>query len=348
MADAPSGRRLVLVDDLKVIGREFARWREALLAAGILDGKIWRLQAERIVFSNYNNESRGTLGRKVALGLDPDGANWAVQINEPKTAGSEDPTSGIGLDPSSDRMFLLRQGRLKPNNQSPTQIVDREFSNRTGLRPVSVTVGGKKARRDWYVVTALDLTAATIRRNTADFVDRCSRARTGPVEEAVADGRRLADLFGASERGGRSKVARNAWTGTVLREQGEVWLRLRDLLGRHNIELLKPRHAQGYEVDGEIQRDVAPLLIEMKTGSSAAEVYAGIGQLELYPKLLPRLVNHARILLLPKMPRPALADAIRECGVEIHTYNLKMRGKRVADVVFTDAFLKRCGVPKAP
>lgn len=345
MAKAP-GNRLTLVVDPKIIGREFAQWRKALLAVAILDGKIWRLQAERIVFSNYGNERRGILDKKVALGLDPDGLDWAVQINEPKSTKTENPTSGIGLD-QAGRMFLLRQGRLRPNNQSLTEIVGQDFSDRTGLRPIPVTVGGKKGNRDWYIVTALDIPASEIRRNTADFVDRCSRARTGSTKEAIADDQRLTDLFGPSERGGRSKVTRNAWTGTVLREQGEVWLRLRDRLGKHDIKLLKPRHASGYEVDGEIQLKDASFIIEMKTGNSAAEVYAGIGQLELYPKLLPRLAHHTRILLLPKMPRPALADAIQECGVEIYTYDLTIVGKRVADVAFTDAFLLRCGVPKA-
>lgn len=347
MTDALAPQTLELVDDPAVIGEQFDRWRSALLSTARLDGKIWRLSKERIAFSNYDNEAPGVLRAKVALGTDPRGRDWAVQINEPRSVGTENPTAGIGRDPAG-RFWLLRQGRLKPNNQSATEIAGADFAARSGLTPVAVAVRGRAASRDWYSVTALDRDDAMIRRNTADFVHSCSRARTDEATEVASDQTRLADLFGAPETGGKATVSREAWQGEVTREQGEVWLALRDQLADHQIELLKPRHADGYEVDGELNLGSEDLLIEIKTRCDAADLYAAIGQLHIYPRLLPRLANHSRILLIPDRPRPALAAAIRDCGVEIHVYTTVVVNDEIEAVIFSPEFLDRCGVGTRP
>lgn len=64
---------------------------------------------------------------------------------------------------------------------------------------------------------------------------------------------------------------------------GEVWLALQTMLRSDGRELCKPRHARGYEVDGEINTADDALLLEIKTDVSAAKVYAGVGQLALPP-----------------------------------------------------------------
>lgn len=45
--------------------------------------------------------------------------------------------------------------------------------------------------------------------------------------------------------------------------------------------LRKPRHAREYEVDGEIPVGSDKLLLEIKAGTSASEMYGGVGQLLL-------------------------------------------------------------------
>ncbi|WP_153006300.1 ROK family protein [Sphingomonas sanguinis] len=107
----------------------------------------------------------------------------------------------------------------------------------------------------------------------------------------------------------------------------------------------KPRHAANYEVDGTVDPPKGPILIEIKTGISPADVYCGVGQLTVYPLVLADLVGHSKILLLPGIPGPALVTALEGCGVELHSYELK-RGRRRATALFTAAFLHRCGVPK--
>lgn len=83
----------------------------------------------------------------------------------------------------------------------------------------------------------------------------------------------------------------------------------------------------------------------MKTGSTPADVYCGIGQLAVYPILLPDLASHARILLLPDMPADELTDALEKCGVELHWFRM-IRRKRKVSVNFSKQFLRRCGVPE--
>ena len=105
----------------------------------------------------------------------------------------------------------------------------------------------------------------------------------------------------------------------------------------------KPKHARGYEVDGEIATPTEMLLIEIKTDNTAADVYTGIGQLIVYPKLLPRLSGHRRVLLLPGSPTAALIEATRECGVELHSYDLKLDSEEV-HVCFSAPFLQLCNL----
>ena len=107
--------------------------------------------------------------------------------------------------------------------------------------------------------------------------------------------------------------------------QGYVSECLAELLEAEGMKLEKPRHAANYEVDGTVDVPGSPVLIEIKTGVSPADVYAGVGQLTVYPILLPDLAKHRKILLLPGRPGPRLVKALEGCGVELHSYELKRR-----------------------
>jgi hypothetical protein len=158
---------------------------------------------------------------------------------------------------------------------------------------------------------------------------------------AKHDDERLAELFGKPEQGGIIVGQPTINLNQRRRIQGEVWQALQDLLKADGRKLLKPRHARGYEVDGEIDIQSEKLLVEIKIGSTALDVYTGIGQLILYPKLLPRLSGHRRILLLPGPPREPLVAAIRDCGVELHSFDLRLDGEKVL-VCFSPQFLQLC------
>ena len=339
---------LRIVDDPKLTKGLFRRWRDALLETAARKDSLWLLPEERIVFRNQTDRKSEKLGPRVALGVDLMGEVWAVQINEAETAGDPNVTSAIALD-GSGRPFLLRQGRLNPNSQSKEHILYDEFRRLTGLTPVDVINGDTHIKRDWYVVAALDLENTEIRRATARFVDLCVIARTAGI--GVGDPQDLVvleDLFSADEQGGVYSVG--GWPATdpkdVRRIQGEVWLRMAALLRSNGLTIDKPRHAAGYEVDADVRGENLNLLIEIKSGTAAQDVYGGMGQLQLYRKLLPRLADHRPVLLLPGLPHAALLEAIAQCGVALCTFEITERDGEI-EVVFSDAFLSFCGIASA-
>lgn len=324
---------LQLLIDPGQIREAFSIWRNAMEQQGHRRGNIWWLPEGKIYFRSKGGDFK--------LGYDPTGENWTVELNEPEQ-GTENPLSGLARNSNGQR-YLLRQGTLHKNAQS-VRVESNEFEERTGLKPAAVTIDGKSAKRAWFIVTALDRPAAEICQNTAAFVDRCCLARD-PNAALVAkhDRERLTELFGKPEQGGQITGHPTINLNQRRRIQGEVWQKLNALLVADGRRLDKPKHARGYEVDGEIEAPTERLLIEIKTDSTAADVYTGIGQLTVYPKLLPRLLDHRRVLLLPRSPSGALIEAIRECGVDLHSYELKLDGEQVY-VNFSAQFLQLCNL----
>lgn len=327
-----------LLTDRDAIERAFSLWHEAVMEHATWHGRYWWLPDERIVVGNRNDRG-SALGDFVVLGTDPACRDVTVQLNMPAQYGNENPLSGVARD-AAGRLHLVRQGVLHKNAQS--ERVDAEFAARTGLVPVRLTIGGREGKRSWFIVTPLELPSREICRNIAAFVERCSVARGADVAaEALQDDERLADLFGEPEQGGETSGQPRMDFNRRRRLQGEVWLALQKLLKADGRDLRKPRHARGYEVDGEIEVGGDRLLLEIKTGTSASEVYGGVGQLLLYPKLLPRLAGHRRILLLPGVPTDPLIEAVGECGIELHRYDLELTDDSV-EVEFSTEFLQLC------
>lgn len=336
---------LTMSSDPRIVGRAFDTWRAALLEEGVRDGALWRLPEQRIVFRNQADARSERLGARTSLGTDPAGNYWAVQINEAERPGDANVTAGVATDERGG-IFLIRQGRLNLPIAGKPPILEDEFRMLTGLVPTPVRNGdtsGKK--REWHVVTRLDVKADEIRDATGRFVDFCALAR---LHYAEAEGR-LPDTSPSEEVGrdenaeGYTVRAREAAEAREVRRlQGEVWQALAARLRAAGVAIDKPRHAAGYEVDAVIAAPGGALLVEIKTGNTAADVYGGMGQLQLYPRLLPKLGEHVLVLLLPALPQPALLKAIRECGVSLHTYRLSNTAK--GKVEFDADFLRLCGL----
>lgn len=344
---ADARRALTIISDQRVAGF-FTIWRSALLGDAVRGKGLWTLPAERIVLRNEDEPGSDSLGEKTSLGIDPAGKHWAVEINEARKPGDTNVTSAIALDPEG-RPFLLRQGRLSRSKVNPRPILFDEFAKLTGLRAERVTNGDTAIARDWYVVTPLDVDAEEIRHRTAYFVDVCAAARRAAAgESGPAEVRLAVELTSGDESGGfYTAPARPALPERQLRRlQGEVWIAMAALLRGAGLDVAKPRHSAGYEVDAEIIGKDCKLLVEIKSGARAADVHTGVGQLLLYPALLPRLTSYRRVLLLPGMPGAELARAIAECGIELCTYQLDTRKNSVA-VSFSDRFLELCSLKPA-
>jgi hypothetical protein len=336
---------LEISSDPKLVGRYFQAWHRAMLETAIREPALWRLPAERIVFRNQPNRHSAVLGARTAVGVDPLGNDWAVQINEAKRPGNTNVATAIARD-AAGRPYLLHQGRLRGNGLGG-EVLEEAFATRTRLKPVAVSNGDtRRVRRVWYVVTALDLNAEEIRRNTARFVDMCVIARLGGAKAASpADLAVLEQLYAADETGGTNMTgARPAADPKVIRKyQGEVWQRMAALLRAKKISVEKPCHAVGYEVDAEIVNKSRRILVEIKSSASASSVYTGVGQLLLYRKLLPSLANHVPVLLLPHDPTTVLAAALDECEIHWCTVNFTETDGEIS-VTFSDKFLRLCGV----
>ena len=340
---------LTISSDANLVKRAFDTWRSALLEEGIRDGYLWRLPEQRIVFRNQSDARNDMLDRRTALGTDPNGDYWAVQINEAENPGDPNVNSAIALD-EKDRPFLLRQGRLTPPVAGNKHILEAEFRALTGLMPKTVKNGDTPSKqREWYVVTPLDVSSDEIRYATGRFVDICAKAR----EREAAGSGTLPDTtpvvgLGNDETGGTYTIgARDAQDVKHIRkQQGEVWQRLAVILREAGIAIDKPKHASGYEVDAIIAGPIEPILLEIKSGATAADVYAGMGQLQLYPKLLPQLGRHQLVLLLPSLPQQALVKAVEECGVRLCTYEFYEESGELI-ITFSDQFKEICGIQPA-
>jgi hypothetical protein len=337
---------LAMVTSEQAVGRAFKRWHNALLETAQFEGSVGWLPSEEIAISAYSNAPDGLLKDKVALGTDPNGTNWVLQINKPKTPTTENGLSAIGEDLKGN-LFLLRQGVLQENNVS-ARIDAVEFEELSLTPAVAVTLDGVVATRRWFIVTKLTDDNSQMRRSTARFVHLCARIRDPDRIEAKiakADAAEMEDRFGNDEAGGTSTFWSAGGSRVMRLRHGEVWHALKAILAKGGKSLKKPSHARGYETDGEIAGADSHLLLEIKTGCSAADVYTGVGQLQVYPKLLQRLSNHRKVLLLPHNPSDELVAALSDLDIELHIYSVSdINDWRSA--VFPENFLNSCGLGK--
>jgi hypothetical protein len=307
----------------------------------------WWLNEEEIAVKLGTQQNYGIHG--VDLATNPNCRPAAVQINMPSVPGDVDGNSQVGRDPSpARRVWLLRQGRLKPNPVSAQLIAGQRFQDLTGLpRAFETPSNGDSPARWWFRVCRLDVPDAFIREQTVDFVWRCQRAR----EEAATASRPpagdpdlAAALQGNLEPTG-SYVIPPHDARVAARLHGRVVNELKRRLDQQTIPARKVYHIDGYEVDLAIERvGSSSLLVEVKTGATARDVQTGIGQLVLYRRLMRGLHNHTPVLLLPAPPTPALASAVRECGVAWHIYRWSGQVAGQGEISFDERFTSLCGL----
>ena len=220
-----------------------------------------------------------------------------------------------------------------------------EFS---GLERADVLIGEEPAAKLWYVVTPITDDQDEMCRNTASFVDVCAMLRGMSREElaqANADLAAMNEGIGGQESGGSSSYMVTGGERIMRRRHGEVWKALQLFLEDAGFKLQKARSAWGYETDGVVKSKKRTTLIEIKTGNSAADIYTGLGQLQIYPKLMPSLSECQKILLLPAKPPERMMIALTESGVACHFYEV-CDNNDWSKVNFSKPFLKAFGAAK--
>lgn len=310
------------------------RWRDALLETATPgSGARWLPDCRLVVRSG--EAKNGKL--EIKLGDDPAGKRWTVEINEPLVSSDFHSPSAIAID-EDGRHHLLHQGLLRTGQGA--LIGEPEFGEKGGLRPVVVDDVGTAAGRTWYVVAPLHLPPARIRARTAAFVEACARVR-GWVPALPASG----GPFDFTEESGDSyttKAQGPVEEKEIQRRQGLVWLRLKQVLEAEGLKVCKTlRHRHGFQVDALIGAGIAmKLLVEIKTSTSAGDIHGGVGQLHLYPKLIPSAAGLKRVLLLPGKPHEDVLQAIRAADVTPHFFDF---GDGTPDgIAFDEEFMAEC------
>ncbi len=126
--------------------------------------------------------------------------------------------------------------------------------------------------------------------------------------------------------------------------QGKVLKRLVERLNGAGIRSVK-LSSKGFACDLLLQ--VEPkVLIEIKTGTLASDIYTGVGQLMLYPHRLGLKPPLRRVLLLPDTSRSALVnDVIAEC-IEVGFFRLSGQwSDKQPDIEFLPDICNICGIP---
>jgi hypothetical protein len=320
----------------------FQVWASAMTGPAVRRGTVLGLLDHRIFFRRSGGNSLVAM----KLGLDPGGAKWAIEINEPTTAGDFNVMSAIGEDATGGH-FLLRQGRLHGRRATP-DIRESEFVARTGLRPAVIEASGRAAQRQWFVIANLDDPPEAIRRETTRFVDLCWTARTSlstDIDEDDVDGDD-GETLAAAEVGGFFTVGPQGVRDAriVRRLQGEVWSALAEMLSSRGIGYRKWTGRGGFAIDMEIDRSNGePIILEIKSGTNSSDLHTGIGQLHLYRQLFKRLRRHLPVLLLDGPVPLRIQSAVEQLGVRLHHYTREGEGD-AERIVFSPSFLALCGL----
>lgn len=313
----------------------FDHWAATLIDGSSRIERGWALEGNGVTFSNYGDGPPGSIRNSVMLGVDTSLGNGVVKIVRPAVArGDKGKLTAIARD-DRGHALLLRQGWLKPNPLS--REVRQDFARLAGLQPVLTTPGGRTPR-DWYLVADLDAPVVRIVDQTATFATACARARSragGGHEVPAKEEYRL----GLDEKGRVRKVTITGGTRDVVDLQGYVFKALKRCIGSGMVKPL----LNGFAADAMIE--TAALLIEIKTGVSAHDIYEAVGQLTLYPSLLNLPSGLDPVLLLPSDPplRPQLAAALAGEGIDVYFYSVGKLGKK-PEIAFSRTFLRRCGV----
>ncbi len=275
----------------------------------------------------------------VALSREEGVERWTVELKPLDRPGNANLLTAIGQD-EVGRLWLLRQGWLHPHTPSAPHIKDEDFRTGTGLTPVPVIVGAGPTDREWYRVCPLDGSPAQMLAATTLFVARCDLARRQQDPQPRSDDelRKIQTLLAADETMGfLLRQARPAEGERLIwKKHAEVFSALKTCLGGVGLALDKMRPAPGYEVDGVIPLD-EPILVEIKTAVTAADIYTAVGQLMIYRRLICPKDSHRLVLVLPKRPSEPLRRVLKDLHFRICVYTrTEAKDGVAASIVFDE------------
>jgi hypothetical protein len=220
-------------------------------------------------------------------------SSMVVEINPPRQ-GINTNVQGIVARNSSGQRWLLHQGRLHP---SRFRISEEMFDVATHGNRVNVKLSdGRNVR--CHAVGNIDAEPAALQVQIASFVSQCETVRQHYLVGADAT-KGLASIAAAEglfpETLGKYEVGPQD-AKTIIKKHPDVWHRLLDELVSKGIPCSNGRVTRwGPDLRTLSRR---PMLFEIKSNDSAAELQRAVGQLLLYEELLN--TPHLKVLVYPK------------------------------------------------
>lgn len=243
-------------------------------------------------------------------------SNMVVEINQPPQGIDRNIQAVFATDAAGTR-WILHQGRM---SVSGSRVTEADFIAATGLVPLEVRFSDGSTG-DYHKVAPLDAPAAVLQENIAAFVAQCAKARLAKTAPgAVIDALAAVETW---ERGlspeatGEFDIAEQA-ARTGRRRHGEVWRALAAELVRRGIPHSNERVAQyGPDLFTYGAQDI---LFEIKARAASTDVFEGVGQLQIYERLLRRrydVAGYRKILVVPLGMRALLEEPLASLDIGI-------------------------------
>jgi len=247
-------------------------------------------------------------------------SNMVVEMNQPPS-GIDRNVQAVFARNDAGHPWLLHQGRM---SVAGSRVTEKDFIAATGLKPIDVTFSDGE-KRAYHRVARLDAPAAHVQESLGAFIAQCAHARTAKL----AKGAPIPDLGKAQdwERGfspeavGTFEIAaRDAKTGN--RRHGGIQRALAAELERRRIPHSNDRVGQ-YGPDLFTFGKGPKVLFEIKAGTGAQDIFAAVGQLHIYDRLLGG--SYRKVLVVPEGMRDALRGPVAALAIGIVEFRRKDR-----------------------
>jgi hypothetical protein len=250
-------------------------------------------------------------------------SNMIVEINPPNR-GIDQNLQGLFAVDDDGRRWLLHQGRM---SVSGSRVTEADFIAATRLQPIAVDFSDGSTAH-YHPVAAIDAPSATVQDSIAAFVARCAQTRLYKMGGAAS----LAtpDALGAWEHGLSPEA-----TGDIMipsreaavrrRRHAEVWKALAAELKRRKTPHSNDRIGQ-YGPDLFTYGSGPAVLFEIKSHPGAQDVFAAVGQLQIYESLSGK--SYRKVLVVPRGLGETLRGPLEALDIRLVEYDRV--GSRVA------------------
>ena len=246
--------------------------------------------------------------------------NIIVEINQPPV-GIDTNLQAVFARDHQQRLWLLHQGRM---SVSGSRVTEADFISATGLKPAIVEFSDGSATA-YHPVAQLDGPAATVQDGISAFIAQCARARTFKLAAGAPvpnlDRTRDWERGFSPERIGSYEIKARE-PAVAERLHGEIQRALAAELSGRNKPHSNDRVGQ-YGPD-LYTYGASKVLFEIKSGTTANEVFAAVGQLHIYDCLLGG--GYRKVLVVPKGIGGALKGPV--AALNIYTVEFVREGRK--------------------